>query len=60
MEEGQDREIRGSFSISVIGEGGEFIHVNVPESIYYYIKQLEGYIKHPESSKLKEVYHERF
>lgn len=60
MEEGQDREIRGSFSISVIGEGGEFTHVNVPESIYYYIKQLEGYIKHPESSKLKEVYHERF
>lgn len=60
MKEGLSNERGGSFSISIIGEGGEFTHVNVPESIYYYIKQLEGYIKHPESSKLKEVYHERF
>lgn len=35
-------------------------HFEVPEEIYIYIKQLEGYIKHPETSNLKQIYWERF
>jgi hypothetical protein len=30
--------------------------VEVPEDVYVYVKQLEAYIKHPDKSKLLEVY----
>jgi hypothetical protein len=35
-------------------------HYEVPEDVYNYILQLEGYVKNPEASKLKVLYRERF
>lgn len=35
---------------------GEFVHEEVSDNVYAYIRQLEVYIKHPQSSRLLEVY----
>lgn len=32
----------------------------VPYDVYIYVKQLENAVKHPELSKLKDLYPERF
>lgn len=32
----------------------------VPAEVYVYIRQLEEFVKSPETSKLKELYKERF
>lgn len=46
--------------LSVISKDGEYRHYKVPYEVYQYVQQLETYIKHPDISKLKEVYKERF
>ena len=33
---------------------------NVPNNVYIYIRQLEEAVKHPELSRIKEAYSERF
>ena len=54
------REKDGYYMVSVKGLYGEFEHHDVPHEVFLYIRQLESYIRHPELSKLKEVYKERF
>jgi len=49
-----------TYYISVKVSDNEYKHISVPKEAYIYIKQLEGYIKYPELSKLKEVYRDRF
>lgn len=46
-----------SYYIAVIKDG-EWIHCEVEEDVYVYIKQLEAYIKHPGESRLLDVYTE--
>lgn len=48
------------YFISVKIDSEEYKHFVVPYEVYVYIQQLETYINHPEVSKLKEVYPERF
>jgi hypothetical protein len=38
----------------------ELVHEDVSENVYFYVKQLESYIKYPHLSKLKEAYSFRF
>ena len=38
----------------------ELNHYEVPDAVYYYVRQLEHYINYPDLSKLKRVYKERF
>lgn len=49
-----------TFHISIKNKDGKYEHVEVPESIALYIKQLEHYIQNPRCSKLKGVYPDRF
>lgn len=46
--------------ISVRINDEEYKHIEVAREVYIYIKQLESYIKYPDSSKLKEIYNDRF
>lgn len=48
------------YFISIKDKDGKYKHVEVSEDVYRYIRQLEGFIKHPDISKIKEVYKERF
>jgi len=45
-----------NYNISAKDKNGIRILLNVPEIVYLYIRQLEGYIKYPQHSKLKEIY----
>ena len=38
----------------------EYQHFAVQDEVYVYVRQLEECIKHPDQSKLKELYPERF
>lgn len=49
-----------NYIVSVKNKNGIYQQFKVPEEVYVYVKQLEAYIKSPNKSKLKEVYHERF
>jgi hypothetical protein len=46
--------------ISCLNRNGVYKDFEVPEEVYLYVRQLECYVKYPEESKLKSVYHERF
>ena len=46
--------------VSLRGRDGKYEHHHVEREVYYYIRQLEEYIKNPEYSNLKEVYSDRF
>lgn len=46
--------------VSVKNRLGEYEHFKVPPEVYMYIRQLEMAIKYPNTSKLKELYPERF
>ena len=46
--------------VSIKGNKDEFRHFEVPEEVYTYIKQLEACIRNPDSSRLRELYPERF
>ena len=48
------------FTITVKNKIGEFKRYDISEDVYYYIKQLEGYIKDPDSSSIKQRYDKRF
>jgi hypothetical protein len=54
------KPLNGYYYISIKDKDGQFVHHKVKEEVYYYIKQLEAYIKFPELSTLKEFYPERF
>lgn len=54
------RKDKMSCYIAIKDKRGEYKHYEVNENVYYYIRQLESYIRRPEMSKLKEVYCERF
>ena len=47
-------------SVAVKDINGDWKRFEVPEEVYMYIRQLECYIAHPDISKLKENYPERF
>ena len=49
-----------NYYISTKTKDGRYVTDQVPERVYRYVRQLETYIKHPEESKIKEVYWERF
>jgi len=49
-----------SFFVAVKNCDGNYKHHKVSEEVYYYIKQLETYIKNSEQSSLKIVYPDRF
>jgi len=49
-----------SYYVSIKDRSGKYKLHKVNNNVYYYIKQLESYIRRPEMSKLKEVYCERF
>lgn len=38
----------------------KYQHFSVPKEVYYYVMQLEHYIRRPETSKLLERYPNRF
>lgn len=50
----------GGYYLSALNQDGNYKHYKVPREVYQYVQQLEQYIKHPDISKLKEVYKERF
>lgn len=47
-------------NVTVLKRDGKYYPFQVPEEVYIYIRQLEAYIKHPDLSKLKELYSDRF
>lgn len=49
-----------SHIIATKNSEGAWEHHKVERPIYDYIRQLETYVKHPNKSRLKEVYSERF
>ena len=49
-----------AYYIAVKNKKGEDQTFEVQEEVSRYILQLEGYIKYPKLSKLKEIYPERF
>lgn len=48
------------YFISCKDKDGKISRNKVSRDVYFYILQLEAYIKNPDESKLKEVYRERF
>lgn len=46
--------------LSIKDVDGNFKRFEVRDEVYLYVRQLETYILHPQESKLKEVYSERF
>ena len=46
--------------VSVKNREGEYKTYPVPNEVYNYIRQLEFYIQYPKSSRLLDVYKERF
>lgn len=46
--------------VSCFNTQGELEGYVVPEAVYVYIKQLEGYVKEPHKSCLLDVYYFRF
>ena len=54
------KHMGGNFLVSIRNPYREYKHYKVPEEVYTYIKQLECYIRHPEKSKLKKFYKDRF
>lgn len=40
------------------GRDGAFLHWEVPEAVWFYVQQLEGYIRQPDRSKLLGTYPE--
>ena len=49
-----------TYNLAVKDKNGKYKHHKVPYDVYIYVRQLEAYIKHPEESKLKEFYSDRF
>lgn len=49
-----------AYFVSVKISNEEYEHFEVPCEVYMYIKQLEAYINHPDASRLKEAYPDRF
>lgn len=49
-----------SCKVTIKDNKGKYHHFEVPRPVKDYIRQLETYINHPEESKLKEVYADRF
>ncbi len=50
----------GAHYIAVKDKDNKYKHFKVPYEVYLYVRQLEAYIIHPEESKLKEFYSDRF
>jgi len=48
------------FTVSVKNKLGDLTYYDIPENVYYYIKQLEAYVRDPVSSTVKERYRRRF
>lgn len=48
------------YHVSVLCKDGSMKGFEVPMEVYYYVLQLEACIKHPNESKLKEKYPDRF
>jgi len=48
------------FTITVKNKLGEDARYDIPEDVYYYIKSLEGYVRDPASSSLRQRYAGRF
>jgi hypothetical protein len=51
-----------SHFIAVKSATGEhdYVHYEVPEDVYIYIRQLEMFVKYPNISQIKKLYPERF
>lgn len=49
-----------AYIVSVKNDFGHYCSFEVPALVYVYIRQLEAYIHHPEVSRLKEFYSDRF
>lgn len=48
------------FTITVKNKLGNDARYDIPEDVYYYIKSLEGFVRDPLSSSLKQEYAKRF
>lgn len=48
------------YFLSVKDKNGKDIKIEVKKEVYIYVKQLENYIKNPESSGLMNLYPKRF
>jgi hypothetical protein len=46
--------------LAIKNKKGKYEHYKVSPEVKAYVLQLEAYIKHPERSKLKEFYADRF